>query len=238
MSALGTIFLTAYADLGRMLKLMPWPVAIIAVVSTAQALVTLLVGTVVTTTLGQSLASTLCAVGTLYVTAPYSIALYRLVASGEIVEPRRLRGTPAARLYFAWSALLAFAAAAIAVVEALVTGLGLAATLFGVLLTFAATVFIFSCIFRTITLQPAAALDRPTSLAMAFAQTRGRFWFTLVTYLATLLPVLAPGLLAIQIANNPVATLLIAAVIGPTATLLAISLSTQLYLRFTAARAS
>jgi len=245
----GRYFTLAYEDALRVIPRM-WP-AVLTVVAAVIVMGFLgrLLGNVVTTRLGNGVLGLLVSAATAWVIAPYLIAIYRAVATDEVTQrPETLRNTPATQRFAAWSALTTFI---IGVPDILYTVLGpdvptdqlteQNVNAGGMLLILALTIAVWIFSVRATTLMPLLALDPDrASLPLAFAQSKGHFWFIVGVLLVTLVPLLLGGV---------VVTVLIAGMFGPLAPILlvpvgaaltgltlvtAIAVSTRLYQRYSA----
>ncbi len=240
-------FTLAYEDAARVLRGM-FPV-VLTVVAAVVVLGFLgrLAENFIPTRLGQSVLDLLVAAATAWVISPYLMVLYRAVATNEMTHrAEALRGTPAAQRFAAWSVLTAFI---IAVPDLLFA-------IFGpdvppdqlteenvntgaMMLIFAITIGVWIFSVRAATLMPLLALDPDRAgLPVAFAQSKGHFWYIVGVLLVTMLPVLFGGVIVAALFSAlfgilaPILMVPVGAAITGVTLVTAIAVSTRLYQRF------
>lgn len=186
----------SYRDSFAMLQRMTMPLVIGVVIIVLVNGVGYFVEQRFATTIGRILVSTLAGIAGTWAAAPYLLALYRFVLLDEInSQPEALRNTDAANRLFGWTAVASFLWTVPLLTMALLTPPGMTLEealsprnsgavwiVFGLLIAF----WVFTT--RMMTLLPGAALGEETSIARAFAQTRGRFWFIVGTLFVAILP--------------------------------------------------
>ena len=192
----------SYRDALGLLQRAGGTVAIAVALLAASGLIGLGADRLITTMLGRQVAGTLLSVAGIWFAAPYLVSLYRLLLDGEAPRPESLRGSDAVRKFFAWSAVLAFITAAPGYLFSAFAPPNLTPetadgpeTITLVWVTFVLLVAVWIFTTRTITLLPAAAMDRDIGLRDAWQHTRGRFWFVVGAVTVPLLPVTLLGLL-------------------------------------------
>jgi hypothetical protein len=239
-------FTLAYEDAARVLRGM-FPV-VLTVVAAIFVLGFLgrLADNIITTRLGQSVLDLLVAAATAWVISPYLIVLYRAVATDDMTQrAEALRGTREAQRFAAWSVLTAFI---IAVPDLLFAVFGpdvppeqlteenvnTGAMMLILAITFG--VWIFSV--RAATLLPLLALDPDrASLPLAFAQSKGHFWYIVGVLVVVMLPVLFGGVLIAALVGGmfgvlaPIVMVPLGAAITGVTLVTAIAVSTRLYQR-------
>jgi len=189
------LFALTFSDSWRMLRQM-WRVPIVVLATIClQVLAQFVLGRVITTPIGTSLLHTLLAVATSWVIAPYMVALLRFVLTGRSERAESIRNTSAVQRFFAWTATVTFVASGPGLLATLVRGSAATAATFTTTAGLASVWLEFGLSFvlgiyftRLVTLLPATAMSNPKSLAQAYAETRGHFWFIVG---ATALPVVA-----------------------------------------------
>jgi membrane protease YdiL (CAAX protease family) len=202
MGTIWTLSAKSYRDAIGLLQRAGGTVAIAVLLLAASSLISLGADRLITTMLGRQVAGTLLSVAGIWFAAPYLVSLYRLLLNDETVRPETLRNTDASRKFFAWSAVLAFVAAAPGYFFAAVMPPGFSAATaenpeyaYLVWTTFFLLVAVWIFTTRTITLLPAAALGEEIGLRDALQHTRRRFWFVVGAVTVPLLPVTLVGLL-------------------------------------------
>lgn len=192
----------SYRDAFGLLQRAGGTVAIAVAILAASGLIGLGADRLITTMLGRQVAGTLLSVAGIWFAAPHLVSLYRLLLDGEAPRPESLRGSDATQKFFAWSAVLAFVTAAPGYLFAAFAPPNLTPetadspeTITLVWVTFMLLVAVWIFTTRTITLLPAAAMDRDIGLRTALSHTRGRFWFIVGAVTVPLLPMMLLGLL-------------------------------------------
>jgi hypothetical protein len=240
-------FTLAYEDAARVLRgMFPVVLTVVAAVVVLGFLGRLIDG-YIPTRLGQSVLDLLVAAGTAYVISPYLIVLYRAVATNDMtLRAESLRGTREAQRFAAWSVLSAFIIAAPELLFAVFgpdvppeqiteenvnTG--------AMLMIFAITVGVWIFSVRAATLMPLLALDPDRAgLPVAFAQSKGHFWYIVGVLVVTMLPVLIGGVIVAALIGGlfgvlaPILMVPVGAAITGVTLVTAIAVSTRLYQRF------
>jgi hypothetical protein len=226
-SIIGQIFVLAFRDAIRLVR-HQWPnllVVLIAAVLTLLPIGLLALG--VQTQLGRIVATALVQTGCLWLTAPYFVALYRFVATGETTRAETIRRSDAVAQFFAWGATLIFISAVPPIVYHLLspagpvyyTGSRLPVNQGRLFATLAALLVVGLFQLRVVTLLPASAFGVPSSIRQSLSETRGNFWFVLgalclpvaaITMTSTLLAKILSGALGPESAALPNALILLA----------------------------
>lgn len=192
---MGEIFRTAYGDAARLIRTMWQKVLLLLVLALAAGIVGAVVSVPVKTALGDGVVDLLTSIGASWLIAPYFVALYRFVRTGDGATPPR--GSEAVRLFFGWSAVLNAVVAAPGLLLVVLADLmpeatrGPRAALLLILM-----VGLWAVITRLATLLPATAAGRRMSLDKAFAETHGHFWFIVGATILPVLPVIAVAFIA------------------------------------------
>ena len=202
MGEIWTLSAKSYRDALGLLQRAGSTVAIAALILTAASIASIGADRLIHTALGQQVAGTLCNIAGIWFATPYLVSLYRLLLDGQPALPQAIARTIPAQRFFAWSAVLAFVAAAPGYFFAAVMPPGFTGstpenpeTTYLVWTTFFLLVAVWIFTTRTITLLPAAAMGDETGIALALQQTRGRFWFVVGAVTVPLLPVMVLALL-------------------------------------------
>lgn len=188
---LGAAFRLAYRDAWALL-IAAWPrLGIMFALTLAVGIVALLLGLQIKSLFGKALLEALGSVATTWLIAPYMIALYRFVLTGQLDQPPRSATTT--NLFFAWSSVVGLLVAAPGLVDALFeqlspTPAGTTRPTDMVILALYVALWIF--VTRIVTLLPAVAMDRPMTLRAALDDSRGHFWAIVGAVLMPILPVL------------------------------------------------
>jgi hypothetical protein len=206
-----------------------------------------LAGNFIGTRLGQSVLDLLVAAATAYLIAPYLMVLYRAVATDDMTRnAEALRGTPEAQRFAAWSVLTTFIIAAPDLLFAVfgpdappeqLTAANINAG--ALLLTFAITVGVWIFSVRATTLMPLLSLEpERASLPVAFAQSKGHFWFIVGVLVVTMLPLLLGAAVVAALLEGlfgvlaPIVMVPVGAAITGLTLVTAIAVSTRLYQRY------
>jgi hypothetical protein len=239
-----------YRDTLRLIRALWWVIGLLLLAILVGAVPGIFLSRfVLRTDLGQDVFSTLCAVGGLWLAAPYLASIFRFVLTGNLDYPETLRGSPAVNRLFAWAGVLLFITALPNYAYSLLTDPSIdpaAATTPGgpvnvpqTLVTFALLVGTWIFGVRTITLLPAAASGDAVTLREALEQTRRRFWFIVGASIAVAVPCAFGGailtVLVVLIAGAAVGgalSIVISAATILSAILLGLSLSARLYQKF------
>lgn len=236
-------FTLAYEDAFRVARLMLPAVLTIIAASVVLQFVGDLVSGYVGTPLGRGVLVVLINAATVWAIAPYLLALYRCVATGEVTpQPEALRSSGENQRFGAWLVLLGFVAGVPYVLYLVaipdlppeqLSARNINAAAMLALLAISIGVWTFTI--RVTTLMPMLALDPDgAALPAALTQTKGRFWFVVGVELITLVPALVAGIVVADIveAVAPILSLPLGAAIGAATQLVQIAVTTRLYLRF------
>jgi len=249
LSAIGQIFVLAFRDTARLAR-HQW--ANLLVVFAGAVLMLLPLGLFalgIKTPLGRIVVTPIVQSGYLWLTAPYLVALYRFVATGEITRAETIRRSDAVALFFAWGAALFFITTIPSLVYHLLSPAGPVyytgsrppvnqGRLFA---TLAAMLFVGLFQLRVITLLPASAFGAPSSIRQSLTETRGNFWFVLGAMCLPILAIIMPSALLTKILSGALGpesaalpNVLILLVTTVLCVLASISVSVRIYQRLAA----
>jgi hypothetical protein len=178
--------------------------------------------------------ATLGTVANDWISAPYLVALYRLLLLQRLESPSLFNRSAATERFFAWSAVLTFVSAIPALLMILVpdpspgpSGIqppNLAADFGGIALTLMLTV-LFT---RLVTLLPATAIGMRPTFEDAMNQTKGHFWFIFAALLIVGVPF---RLLLRSLQGEGYLAVIVMALVSVLPVLIGVCISSRIYLK-------
>ena len=189
--AIGRIFSQSYRDAGRLIRVLWSAILIESILLLCADWIADQASNLPSSLVGKLLASTLVSIGAIWLAAPYIVAQYRFVILEEVERwPERLRRGDGVRLFWSWSAVIAFATLPLALAARQIGRLEDFLPLLGLVSLVVAYLAV-----RLITLLPAAALGGPATLSRAWGQSKGHFWFILVAAMLPVASVMVPTII-------------------------------------------
>ncbi len=192
---LGALFAQSYRDAFTLVRGMWTKVLMIFALAFIAAVLGALVSIPVKTPFGNALLDAVVTVGASWLIAPAFVALYRFIRTGNGSLPPWQ--SDSVRWFFAWSSIVNLVIAIPTLIDALFEqirpGTGIAdpkPDMPRTWLILIVLVGIWIFVTRIVTLLPAVALGRRMTLAKAFAESRGHFWFITGALLLPMLPVI------------------------------------------------
>ncbi len=234
------IFTRSYRDALLLLRQMWTRLLLLLGLSFGVGLLTGLLTRLVHTRLGETVVELLGVMLASWLTAPCFIALYRFVRNGDRSLPSWQSETTIQ--YFAWAAVIQSIIAIPGFVLVVWRDFSADEAAYlrlapGLMLVLYAATLVFLA--RIVTLLAAVAAGRRMSFAVAFAETRGRFWYIVGATLLVILPVaaamLAGAVLLVLLFGSDSADVAVAVAFGVGvifAVLLGVAFSSQLADKF------